>query len=262
MPIALEATRQYTVPQGRSGTGRALFLALVMHVLLGLFLYFGLNWQSHEPEVIDAEMWSALPQIAAPQQTAPPVPITPPPLPTPEPIKVVPPEDIPAPQPKPDIEIKEPPKKEPPKKVAPPPPPPPPAPPKLEAKPAPAPPPKPLPPAQPSQRSFDFDPVKPSTGTAAVTSGPKGSPGYAQKIASIVRAHTSFSTQGNPTVEVTIQLLPSGEVSDAQVTKPSGNDAFDAAVLRGIHDSSPLPKDVDGRVQTPLKMIYHYKDQE
>jgi colicin import membrane protein len=259
MPIALDVTRQYTVPQTGNRSGRALLLALIMHVLLGAFLYFGLSWQSHAPDVIEAEMWSSLPQIAAPQQTTPPVPVTPPPLPTPEPIKVIPPDDTP-PKVKPDIEIKEPPKKEPAKRVAPPTPPPLPTPPKIEAKPAPAPPPKPLPPAQPSQKSFDFDPVKPSTGTAAVTSGPKGSPGYAQKIASIVRAHTSFSTQGNPTVEVAIQLLPSGEVSDVRVTKPSGNEAFDAAVLRGIHDSSPLPKDTDGRVQPQLTLIYHYQD--
>ena len=255
MPIAMDVTRQYTVPESRRGSGRALVLALAMHVLLGLFLYFGLNWQSHEPDTIEAEMWSALPQVAAPQQTAPPVPVTPPPVQVIQPIKVVPPDDTPPPQAKPDIEIKEPPKKELPKKVAPPPPPPAPTPPKVEAKPTPAPPPKPLPPAQPSQRSFDFDPVKPSTGTAAVTSGPQGNSSYAGKIRAWVQPHVHSTVQGNPEVVVTIQLLPSGEVRDVQVKTPSGDPTFDDQAVRGVYASSPLPKDdATGRVVTPLEL--------
>jgi colicin import membrane protein len=253
MVIAVEATRQYTVPRtGRSGP--ALLLAILMHVLLGLFLFFGLNWQSHAPEVIQAEVWSALPQISAPAQTAPP----PPPVVVeqPKPIDVVPP---PPPPVQPEITIKEPVKK-PPEKVAPPPPPPPPAQQKIEPKPAkPLPPPPTAKPALPSDLALlQKQAGTPSNGTAEQTSGPKGDPGYAGKIRALIKQHINFNPVGNPTVDLTIQILPGGVVGDVQVTHSSGNSAYDDAVIRGVHDASPLPKDTDGKVPNPLYLHYQY----
>ena len=255
MVIAIEATRQYTVPRsGRSGP--AMLLAILMHVLLGLFLFFGLNWQSHAPEVIQAEVWSALPQIAAPART------TPPPQPVvveqPKPVDVVPPPPPPA---QPDIVIKEPLKK-PPEKVAPPPPPPPPVQPKIEPKPAKLPPPP--PPVKPAVPSQLADLLKgadvPSTGTADHSSGPKGSPGYAAKIGSIIRSHISTAGKptGNPTVVITIQLLPSGEVRDVQVKQSSGQPAFDSKVVDAVSLGSPYPPDTDGKVRPSMELYYKY----
>jgi colicin import membrane protein len=254
MVIAIEATRQYTVPRyGRSAP--ALLLAILMHVLLGLFLFFGLNWQSHAPEVIQAEVWSALPQISAPAQTAPP----PPPVVVeqPKPIDVVPP---PPPPVQPEITIKEPVKK-PPEKVAPPPPPPPPVQHKVEPKPAKLPPP-PAPvtkPAVPSDLALlQQQAGTPSTGKAAQTSGPKGDASYGAKLQALIKQHIQFPAVGNPIVDLTIQILPGGVVGDVRVTQSSGNPAYDDAVIRGVHDASPLPPDVNGKVPNPLYMHFQY----
>jgi colicin import membrane protein len=253
MVIAVEATRQYTVPRtGRSGP--ALLLAILMHVLLGVFLFFGLNWQSHAPEVIQAEVWSALPQIAAPAQTAPPPPVV---VEPPKQVDVVPP---PPPPVQPEITIKEPVKK-PPEKVAPPPPLPPPVQQKTEPKPVKVPPPPPAPKIAPlSQDVTKLVPDLPSTGTAAQTSGPRGNPGYAAKIATIIRSHisTAGKPSGNPTVVITIQLLPSGEVRDVQIKQGSGQPAFDSKVVDAVSLGAPYPKDTDGKVPPSMELYYKY----
>jgi colicin import membrane protein len=38
-----------------------------------------------------------------------------------------------------------------------------------------------------------------------------------------------------------VYLLPTGEVQSVRVTKSSGNNAYDEAVVRAIEKSSPLP---------------------
>jgi colicin import membrane protein len=252
MVISVDATRQYTVHRsGRSGP--AMLLAILMHVLLGVFLFLGLNWQSHAPEVIQAEIWSALPQIAAPAQTAPPP--QPVPVEQPKPVEVVPP---PPPPVQPEIVIKEPVKK-PPEKVAPPPPPPPP--PllqqKIEPKPIKPPPPaKALPPSDVAMLQAEAG--TPSTGTATQTSGPKGNPGYATKIASMIRTRISLRPTGNPTVVITIQLLPSGEVRDVQIKQSSGQPAFDNNVVGAVSLAAPYPKDTDGKVPPTMDLYYKF----
>jgi colicin import membrane protein len=42
-----------------------------------------------------------------------------------------------------------------------------------------------------------------------------------------------------------VRLLPTGEVLNVRVTQPSGNAAFDEAVVRAIEASSPLPLPAD-----------------
>jgi colicin import membrane protein len=70
-------------PPRERGTGRAFVFALVMHVLLGFFLYHGIHWQNSTPEGEEAELWTEVPDTAIPR-VAPtsPVPVAPaPPLP-------------------------------------------------------------------------------------------------------------------------------------------------------------------------------------
>jgi len=255
--ISGEFMRPYAVPRA----GRSLpsvVLAIAMHGLLIVFLFFGLNWRTRTPETVDAELWSSLPQIAAPRATAPPPEPTPPaPVVEPQPIKVVPPPEAPS---QADILIKEPVKKPPPK-PAPPPPPPPPAPQaKVVAPPKPE---KLLPPSDLALLQNQAN--APSTGTAAFTGGQRGDDKYAGRIAAIVKSHTNFppppGVVGNPTVTVRIQLLPTGEVRDAQIEKESGVPAFDDAVMRGIRASSPLPKDSNGRVEPTVDLDYKMFDQ-
>lgn len=65
-------------PPRERGTGRAIALAIVMHLLLGYFLYHGIQWQNSTPEGAEAELWTAVPDTALPQ-----------PVPTP-PVRVAP----------------------------------------------------------------------------------------------------------------------------------------------------------------------------
>jgi colicin import membrane protein len=85
-------------PRAEPGAGRSLALALLVHLLLGAALTWGVRWKSHDPAVsFEAELWSSLPQEAAPAPEAPEAPATPePPSPAP-----APPPPLPAPQPAP-----------------------------------------------------------------------------------------------------------------------------------------------------------------
>jgi colicin import membrane protein len=109
---ALVATdRLEFAPPTTPGLLRALGLALLAHVFLLAALTWGVRWKSEAVNVTaEAELWSALPQQAAPkllevQPQPQPQPIPPPP--EPEPLKVLPP--LPPPpqaQPKlPDVDI-------------------------------------------------------------------------------------------------------------------------------------------------------------
>ncbi|CAH2798876.1 MAG: TolA protein [uncultured Paraburkholderia sp.] len=64
-------------PPRERGTGRAFVFALVMHALLGFFLYHGIQWQNSTPEGAEAELWTEVPDSAIPR------PVTPPPPPVP-----------------------------------------------------------------------------------------------------------------------------------------------------------------------------------
>ena len=94
-------------PRAPVGIGRGLLLALAAHALLIAALTASVQWRTTSPEGIEAELWAAVPQIAAPR-AAPPEPVAavpPPPRPAPEP----PPEPVkpkPAePQPDTDAQI-------------------------------------------------------------------------------------------------------------------------------------------------------------
>lgn len=55
------------------------------------------------------------------------------------------------------------------------------------------------------------------------------------------RANVPDTVRGEPEVQVRIRVLPGGEVLDIQVTRRSGNPAYDTAIERGIRSASPLP---------------------
>jgi colicin import membrane protein len=66
---------------------------------------------------------------------------------------------------------------------------------------------------------------------------------YREMISAKVRGNTRLPDNlvGNPEVRCLVKLLPTGEVKSVQVTKSSGNVAYDEAVVRAIEKSSPLP---------------------
>jgi len=70
---------------------------------------------------------------------------------------------------------------------------------------------------------------------------------YRDLISAKVRGYTRVpdNLKGNPEVRCLVKLLPTGEVQSVQVTKSSGNLAYDEAVVRAIEKSSPLPLPAD-----------------
>ena len=94
----------YPLPEPGGSWGLPTALALLVHALLVVALTWGVSWKQTPEPVLDAELWSALPQVAAPALVEPPTEAPTEPQPEPE-----------APEPEPEP------------KPAPPPPPPPPA---------------------------------------------------------------------------------------------------------------------------------------
>lgn len=101
--------RDPLMPRRPKGMGAGLGLAILAHLLLILAIAFGVNWRAHEPAGIEAELWSAVPQAAAPRAAAPepapqPAPQVKPPPPPPPPPKAEEPPPKPAPDPQIAIE--------------------------------------------------------------------------------------------------------------------------------------------------------------
>ena len=74
------------MPQRTGGMRRGTAMALLVHVGLLIALAFGVSWRSQTPAGVSAELWAAVPQIAAPPAVEPkPVPVpTPAPPPAPK----------------------------------------------------------------------------------------------------------------------------------------------------------------------------------
>ncbi|SHH11587.1 energy transducer TonB [Massilia sp. CF038] len=268
----------YTVPPEPSRTP-SIMLALAMHALLLVFLYIGVRWQNTEPNAVEAEVWDMKTQEAAPPPPPQPEPVVKPePIPEPPPPKPVVEEPV-APK-APDIaleKIKEQKKKLLEKKLAdeklaqeklreelkeeklk-----------ELADKKAKA--------AQALADQKKLDKLREAetkrmmanlggTGTAAQSSAPRIDTGYAAAVSGKIKRSTSYvgdtDVPGNPAVQFKIDQLPTGEIISVRKVKSSGIPAFDAAVERGINNSSPLPKKKDGTVDRTVDVTIKMKDVE
>ena len=65
--------RPYPMPEPGGPWGLPTALALGVHALLVLALTWGVSWKQTPEPVLDAELWSALPQVAAPALVEPPL---------------------------------------------------------------------------------------------------------------------------------------------------------------------------------------------
>ena len=207
-------------------------MAVAVHILLALFLVYGIRWQSSLPAAVEVELVSTMPvaaQKSEPKPESEPKPkVEPPPKPEP---KVEPPPK-PVNPPKPDIAVKQKPEK------------------KVEPKPV-------------------FDPIKEmlkreeeqknrdrlremlakeetaSKSSVAAASAPsKSKARYTDLISAKIRGNLMVppGVSGNPEAEFRVNQLPTGEVIEVKLRKPSGHRALDEAIERAIHKSSPLPK--------------------
>lgn len=99
-----------------------------------------------------------------------------------------------------------------------------------------------------------------ATGNALQSSAP--SAGYGGKVVAKVKPNIVFPDDfdGNPKAEVEIRLSPDGTIMSSKLVKPSGNKAWDDAVLKAIDKTQTMPRDTDGRV--PSSMIIGFKPRD
>jgi colicin import membrane protein len=99
-----------------------------------------------------------------------------------------------------------------------------------------------------------------STGTALKSSGPSAT--YAGRIVGAVRPNIVFTDTpvGNPTADVEVRTLPDGTIASRRLVKSSGNPAWDDAVLKALDRTARLPRDEDGRVPSTLVIGFRPRD--
>jgi colicin import membrane protein len=251
--------------------GPGLVLALFVHGLLVAALAFSVRWHASEPEGVEAELWAAVPQIAAPRAVRQePVPVKP--EPTPMPLKPMPPKPTLPSQATRDAQIaidkarrdEQDRKKEEADKLA--------QKQRLE---------------QEAKRKEEAQRKKQedqklaalreqnlkrmlgqagatgeptSTGSAEKTAGP--SAGYAGRIKARIKPNIIFTDAiaGNPLATVKVQLAPDGTIIGTEWIKRSGVAAWDDAVMRAIQKTEVLPRDLDGRVPPSIEIDFRPRD--
>ena len=279
--------RDAFAPQQPPGLRAGLALALFVHVLLILALAWSVNWKASEPEGVVAELWSALPQTAAPR-AAPPEPRPPVVEPKPAPPPVVRPETALPPRADAQIAIErareqareqarrdEAERADAKRKAD--------AAKREETRRAEA--------ERERQRLADEQAEKKklaeqakkdearqaaireanlrrmmsqagssdeatATGTAARTSGPSAS--YAGRIKARIKPNIVLTAPvaGNPSATVEVRVAPDGTIVGRKLVTSSGSPAWDETVLRAIDKTEVLPRDVDGRVPPTMTIAF------
>lgn len=108
------------------------------------------------------------------------------------------------------------------------------------------------------------------TGSAASAPGP-GAPSvrgaapsasYKGRLVAVIRSNLTFGgdVPGNPVAEVRVRATASGTILSRVLVKSSGHAAWDNAVLAAIDKTGTLPRDTDGRV--PSEMIVAFRPKE
>jgi colicin import membrane protein len=230
-------------------------LAVVVHLVLAIFLIYGIHWQTKVKDVVEVELVRPTPSPApAPAARQEP---TPKPEPRPEPKPVLKPEPKPLPPVKPDIAIKD---KDKPK-------------PKEEAKPKPEP-----PKFDPFQQQMAEEEKRLAThkqiadderrlkqlqeaqaASQAAGARSKALASYTDRIRAKIRGNIVLPPElkGNPSAVFEVVQLPTGEVISTKLVKGSGHAGYDGAVERAILKSSPLPRpDEPGLFERSLRLIF------
>ncbi|MBP0635517.1 cell envelope integrity protein TolA [Cupriavidus sp. AcVe19-6a] len=239
-------------PVPERGTMRCFLLALLMHLLLGALLYYGVRWRNAVPEGVTAELWEPVPEV-----------VTPPPAVTPTPtLRPVEEEDA-------DISLQEKQRKaeraardeaqqarqrenqaraEAARKEA-------------QRK------------AEAEQRQanntrrqgelarLQAQAGRANAGTGSGTSA-RPSSGYAERVRQRVKPNIIFSDDvaGNPAAVVAVHMAPDGSVLSTRLAKSSGNAGWDNAVLRAVARSDPLPRDENGVAPSSINITFWPKD--
>lgn len=260
---------EFDLPPRRQGLLRSLGLALLVHGLLLAALTWGVNWRRTDTRLaVEAELWAAVPQQAAPRQVEPP---PPPPEPKKQAVKREPPkvsdadialererkrkEQLALEEEKREREKKAHEKKlaEERKRKA------------LEAK------------RKEEEETRQREKLRQenlkrmtglagasgaadSTGTAQKSAGPSSS--YAGRIRARIKPNIVFTEElsSNPSAEVEVRTSPDGTIVGRKLVKSSGHKNWDEAVLKAIDKTEVLPRDIDGTVHSPLIISFRPRD--
>lgn len=256
-------------PQRPTGLGRGAALAGLVHGGLLLALALGVSWRASEPTGATAELWAALPEFAAPAAVAPP------PEPVARPVPVAPPAAKVEPAPPRDAEIAvEKARREREKERER----------ELDTKAKAEADKKRLKAEQDEQRKklaaaekaeqadqeriekLRQDNLKRIQGQAGATGGPTAtgaaardagpSASYAGRIIAKVKPNIVMTDSVAPNLRAVVEVraAPDGTIIGRRLVKSSGNKDWDDAVLRALDRTEVLPRDVDGRVPSPLEI--------
>ncbi|NMM08454.1 cell envelope integrity protein TolA [Polaromonas sp.] len=97
-------------------------------------------------------------------------------------------------------------------------------------------------------------------GSAQKSSGP--SAGYAGKVRAAVKPNVIFTDDisGNPKAEIEVRTTLDGSIVSQRLVKSSGDKAWDEAAIKAVIRTGTLPRDVDGRVPTPMILEIRPRD--
>lgn len=286
-----ELAHDALLPRPTGGLAPGAALSLLVHGGLIAALALAVDWRMQTPDVVSAELWAAVPQMAPA-----PAPL-PAPAPTPEP---APPAPAPAPPPTPqrdaDIATETAPRKPPetppkapakadkpekPEKAA--------KPEKSAKEPKAKPADKPAPPDKKAAQADDKraaaeaaaqeaanqrfreeqlrrmqaalpDGAGAGSGGGSASADAAPSQAYVAKLVRAIRQNVKVTVNGNPEAEVEVRAAAGGSIIARRLVKPSGNPVWDDAVLRAIDRTATLPRDENGRV--PPLLIVVFRPQE
>ncbi len=99
-----------------------------------------------------------------------------------------------------------------------------------------------------------------AAGAAVQSSGPSAS--YAGRVSAKVKPNIVFTEDlaGNPTAEVEVRAAVDGTIVSRRLLKSSGSKSWDDAVLKAIDKTEVLPRDVDGRIPPLLVISFRPRD--
>lgn len=261
------------LPRPPDGLAPGAALALLVHGGLIVALTLGVNWRMTSPEVVSAELWAAVPQVAAPRVEEPPAPVPapapPPPKPAPPPAQAAPTEAQIATERAERKRIEKDKKDE-------------------AAKPKP----KPVDPEIEKKRLADelkreADELKAeelrlaktreeqlkrmmsglpatgpatSTGTASRDAAP--SQAYVGRLVRMIRNNWTLTGAINDKLAADVEVTSAagGSIIARRIVKSSGNPDYDDSVLRAIDKTRALPPDENGRVPQSLIITFRPKE--
>lgn len=231
-------------------------LALLMHLLLGALLYYGVRWRNAVPTGVAAELWEPVPEATAPEPAVKPAPV-------PQPVEE---EDA-------DISLQEKQRKarqaereaeqarqrenqaraEAARKDA-----------QRKASEAQR-------QASNAERQAELARLRAQAGGAGATantgagsgSSARPSSGYAERVRQRVKPNIVFDEDvaGNPAAVVAVHMAPDGSLLSTRLAKSSGNAGWDNAVLRAVQRSDPLPRDSNGVAPSNILITFWPKDE-